>query len=83
MTCEQALQMMEDLVDGDLDRQHRLRVRLHLLICRHCRRYLATYRLTLKVERTAYPADDSGNQDEQIPEELVAAILEAARATTF
>jgi hypothetical protein len=77
VTCRQALELMGELVDNDLDRRHRLRVRLHLLICRHCRRYLSSYRMTLRAGKSAFRARE-GVEDE-IPDAQVAAILEAVR----
>lgn len=83
MKCQEALELIGDLVDDDLDRQSGVWVRLHLLICRHCRRYLASYRATIRAEKNAFlPLDepDSGEEIEEIPDEQVAAILKAVRA---
>ena len=77
VTCQQALELMGELVDDDLDRRHRLHVRLHLLICRHCRRYLASYRTTLLAGKAAFRALEGA--EEEIPDTQVAAILEAVR----
>jgi anti-sigma factor RsiW len=82
VTCQQALDLLGDFVDGDLDRRWREGLRLHLLICRHCRRYLATYRATLKAARDAHRRFDDPSLSEQVPDELVAAILKAAQAST-
>ncbi len=79
MTCQQALELMGDLIDDDLDRRRRLLVRLHVLICRHCRRYLASYRATIRAGKEAFPPLDRPNGDEEIPDEQVAAILKAVR----
>jgi hypothetical protein len=78
VTCQQALELMGELVDDDLDRRHRLRVRLHLLICRHCRRYLASYRTALRAGKAAFRVLEGA--EEEIADAQVAAILEAARS---
>jgi hypothetical protein len=79
VTCQQALDLMGDLIDEDLDRRHRLRVRLHLLICRHCRRFLSSYRTTHRAETIALRSLTTADASEEIPDEQVAAILAAVR----
>jgi len=79
VTCQKALELMGDLVDDDLDRKHRLRVRLHLLICRHCRRYLSSYRTAHRAGTIALRAPTTADASEEIPDEQVAAILAAVR----
>ncbi len=79
MTCQQALDLMGDLVDYDLERRSRLRLRLHLLICRHCRRYLSSYRASLRAGKNAFRILEGPDASEEIPDEQVAAILKAVR----
>ena len=45
------MDLLGELMDGDIDRRNRWGIRLHLLICRHCRRYAASYRTTVQTER--------------------------------
>ncbi len=73
MKCQQALEMIGELVDNDLLRPHRLR--LHLLICCYCRRYLASYRATIEAEKSAFRPLAGSDADEDIPDEQVAEIL--------
>ena len=77
--CQQALQLFGDLVDDDFDRRHRLWLRLHLLICRHCRRYLSSYRATIQAEKSAFRTPEGPDAHEEIPDDQVAAILNAVR----
>ena len=79
MTCQKALELMGNLVDDDLDRQHRLRVWLHLLICRHCRRYLSSYRTAHRAGTIALRSLATADASEEIPDEQVAAILGTLR----
>jgi len=79
VTCQQALELMGDLVDDDLDRQRRLRLRLHLLICRHCRRYLSSYRITVRAAKGAFHSFAAPGANEEIPDQQVAAILKELR----
>ena len=77
--CQQALELFGEFVDDELARNNRLRLRLHLLICRHCRRYLSSYRATIQAEKGAFRAREGSGADEEIPDEQVAAILNAVR----
>ena len=79
MRCQDALERFGDLVDNDLVRRDRWRLRLHLLICRHCRRYLASYRAAIRAGKAALHALEGPQADEEIPDDQIAAILEAVR----
>ncbi|MBS0261110.1 MAG: hypothetical protein JSS02_04075 [Planctomycetes bacterium] len=78
MKCDEALQLMGEL-EADDNRQSQWRLRLHLLICLHCRRYLASYRTTIRAAKAAYSAPPETESVEEIPDDQVAAILQAAR----
>jgi hypothetical protein len=45
-------------------------------LCINCRRYLASYRATVKLSKRAFDEDDA-NVPSQVPEDLVKAILAA------
>jgi hypothetical protein len=77
VNCQEALERMADLVDGDLSRWDRFRLRLHLGLCRLCRRYLASYRATIRAAKTL-SADNSGSAGERIPDDLISTILTAS-----
>ena len=74
MTCQDALDHIHDYLDGDLGRWARWRVRLHLWICRNCRRYLSSYKMTVGLVKKV-----CGEAPAEVPEDLVAAILTARR----
>jgi predicted anti-sigma-YlaC factor YlaD len=75
VTCQHALEHFDDYLDDNLGRGSRWRVRLHLWICRNCRRYLSSYRTTISlVHKVCGDADDA-----EVPEALVSAILSARR----
>ena len=75
--CQEALQLFGELGDFDVDRRHRLRLRLHLLICGHCRRYLSSYRVTIQAEKFAFRTPEGPDAGEEIPDDQAAAILKA------
>lgn len=79
MNCRKAIELASDLVDDDLARRLRIRLSLHLLICRHCRRYLDSYRTTVRAEKAAYRNVDQ-DFGEEIPDEQIAAIMNAIQA---
>ena len=39
-SCREVTNRTSDLIDGELDLASRLKVRLHLLACHHCRRFV-------------------------------------------
>ncbi|WP_328359481.1 zf-HC2 domain-containing protein [Mycobacterium sp. NBC_00419] len=47
MTCSALVELLSDYYSGSLDAATAARVRLHLLICRGCRGYLAQLRTTV------------------------------------
>lgn len=46
LTCRQLVAQSSDLLDGQLGIRQRLALRRHLLLCRHCRRFMRQLRLT-------------------------------------
>jgi hypothetical protein len=77
--CQNAIELASELVDDDLIRGLRMRLSLHLLICRHCRRYLESYRTTVRAEKAAYRNTDR-DFGEEIPDDQVSTIMNAIRA---
>lgn len=78
MTCEQTLDRFGDFVDDELARRERIGVRLHLLICTHCRRYFASYRTTIRAEKQAFSTEQEAPDANTISDNRVKAILKAA-----
>ena len=46
LKCRDVLAQGSDYLDGGLDARAQFALRLHLMICRHCRRFLRSLRLT-------------------------------------
>lgn len=75
LKCDQVVQRADELVDGTaLSFRERLALRMHLLICHHCRRYLRQLKLLVAalrrsdepaepadVDRILHALDSSGN----------------------
>lgn len=49
--CRYATERASALLDGQLSTSERWALRLHLMMCHHCRRYLAQLRLTVATVR--------------------------------
>lgn len=77
MNCREALELLDDSLDGTLQARTSWRLKLHLWICRHCRHYLASYKTTVRLERAAF--DESAEAEPKVPDELVAEITKALR----
>ncbi len=77
LDCRELIAFLADYLDGELAPEVRDAFELHLSLCPACVDYLANYRETLRLERRAFEAD-AGIPDD-VPEELVAAILAARR----
>lgn len=51
MSCREVAALANDHVDGRLTRAQRVGVRLHLLMCTHCRRAVRQLRATIALVR--------------------------------
>jgi predicted anti-sigma-YlaC factor YlaD len=77
VNCREALELLDDSLDGTLQARAGWRLKLHLWICRHCRHYLDSYKTTVRLEKAAF--DDAGEAEPEVPEELVSEITQALR----
>ena len=85
LTCRDVAAFLGDYLDRALPWRQRLRFRLHLLLCRDCRRYLDSYRKTVEACRSlgvppAVVDHDCGCDEAAVPVSLVRAILAARQA---
>ncbi|MGE5812893.1 MAG: anti-sigma factor family protein [Acidobacteriota bacterium] len=76
MTCREFTDFMMDYTSGELSAESRAAFEYHLGLCINCRRYLASYRETVKLGKRAFE-DDDANVPSEVPDELVRAILAA------
>jgi len=75
ITCGELVEFLDDYLDGQLSATQRAAFEAHLTLCPGCRDYLKTYRETSVLARAALR--DQLDVPEQIPDELVSAILSA------
>ena len=76
MTCRELTDFLIDYVDGDLSAVERARFDEHLKACRDCVTYLRNYEQTIRLGK-AVCKEDHDAVDDDVPEELVQAILAA------
>jgi len=79
ITCRELEEFVLDFLDGTLAPRKRLVFKLHLLVCRECRDYLASYTQAIELGKAVFRHPDE-QVPEEVPEDLVRAIL-AARET--
>lgn len=48
LKCREIVDNADQLLDGNISRRQRLDLKMHLLICRHCRRYVRQLRALLR-----------------------------------
>lgn len=73
MNCREALELLDESLEGVPAHGVGWRLKLHLWCCRNCRRYFASYQMTLDLERAAFR--DAAEDFPTVPAELVAEIL--------
>jgi anti-sigma factor RsiW len=78
MTCREFTDFLMDYLDGDLVVGERTRFDQHLAQCPDCVTYLRNYEQTIRLGKTVCKEDHDALGDE-VPEELVQAILSARR----
>lgn len=78
MRCQELVEFLMDYLDGVLAESVRLRFEEHLQECPDCVAYLATYREAVRLGKGAY-RDNEEPLPEDVPEDLVRAILHARR----
>lgn len=79
MTCRQLIAFLDDYLAEALPASSRRPFEAHLEGCDDCVAYVDGYRRSIALARGAL-ADGDGDPCDQLPEELVAAILAARRA---
>ena len=79
LTCVEFEDFLIDYMAGDLPAGQRRVFEFHIRICRECREYLAAYRRTIEVAGRAYQ-DETAPVPDEVPEDLVQAIVAARRA---
>lgn len=75
--CQELITFLAGYVDDALPADRRAEFERHLAVCVSCQAYLASYRETIRLARAAAIAPELRIED--VPDEMVSAILAAAR----
>jgi predicted anti-sigma-YlaC factor YlaD len=79
ITCNEFESFILAYLEGDLPKRQKVVFEFHLKMCRECREYLQAYRASIELAREAHEAELK-KLTEQVPEDLVTAILAARKA---
>ncbi len=76
LTCRDFIDVIMAWLDGELEPATRKRFDEHLTACVDCAHYLRSYQMTVALGKSVCgPRDPSGPVREDVPEELVQAVL--------
>lgn len=78
INCRQFESFILDYLEDALPERQRAIFEFHLRICRECHDYLAAYRRTVETGKAAF-ADPAGALPDEVPDDLVKAVLEARK----
>ncbi len=78
MKCRELAEFLYEYCSGDLAVERREHFEFHLTKCKNCHEYLVQYEMTIKVGKIAC-GEASDELPENIPEELVKAVLAARK----
>lgn len=82
-TCRDFIDLLLDYVDDGLEPRTRELCEEHMELCSQCADYLESYRTTTELGQRIYSReDDQGDEELELPEELVRSILSAAGVGT-
>jgi anti-sigma factor RsiW len=76
VTCQELAEFLMKYLEGELPEAQRASLDEHLDLCPPCLAYLETYRKTIELGRSIC-TDPSGAVPDDVPEELVQAVLVA------
>jgi len=78
LTCREIADFLMVYEDGELSAEERREFDAHLAVCPDCVAYLESYRATVALGKQAF-ADENAAAADEVPEELVEAVLAARR----
>jgi anti-sigma factor RsiW len=79
MTCKEFIEFLIDYLGGELPRAQKALFEEHLEVCPSCVAYLSNYKKTVELAKAAFCQPEEPVPDD-VPEELVLAILSARKA---
>ena len=79
INCREFEEFLIDYFEDALPKRQRYVFEMHLKLCRECREYLTAFERTIELSKSAFD-DPDGPTPDDIPEDLVRAILDARNA---
>lgn len=79
LTCREVSEKASRYLEADLPWRARLQMRLHLMMCRHCRRYVDQIARTVAMLRTLPPPPPEPGTEERVLAAVAAARAAKAR----
>ena len=79
MTCKDFITFLMDYLEGGLPAAQQAAFEEHLSVCDSCVAYLSNYQDTVELLKSAM-CDPEGPVPEEVPEDLVAAVLTSRKA---
>ncbi len=76
LNCHQIEEFIDSYLDESLSWRRRALFRSHLLMCRDCRSYIGAYKRAIALGSRVFD-DPAGPPPDDVPEELVKAIMRA------
>ncbi len=80
MNCREFVDFLMSYLDGELEPESTRVFEEHMFLCPPCLTFLDTYKDTIRLGRFA--CEEHGPAREEVPEELIQAILAARRKTS-
>jgi len=77
LTCREFVEFLGDYLAGELPPEQREAFNAHLALCPSCVAYMKTYQQTIRLGRAVFRQSDDELSEQDMPEELVRAILDA------
>ena len=74
LTCREFDEFIVDYLDHELPWPIQVSMRMHQLLCRKCRAYLADYLRTIKLGQSVFD-DPESEMPDSVPQELVKAVI--------
>ena len=75
ITCREFEEFVNDYIDGSLPFFKKMKVSLHLMMCRDCKSYIAAYRKSMELGKKFFENPDAA-LPEDIPEDLISIVME-------
>lgn len=76
MSCREFIDFLWRYLEGEVTQEEKAEFESHLARCPSCVAYMSSYKATVRLGRSAFDEPDS-RVPEEVPEDLVAAILSA------